>query len=288
MSDPTITVPYKVLAKGYQISGDVRSGYKATVPYLLAWSDAFSFADQIFGRASSYTVGPITWTTPHRFPPAAANMYAQRFSIEPCGAGGQPISQLKGLGPGEFYTHAIVKVDYETPNYTQQQSDDKNNLQQLDPKNPITMCEQAVKLQSKMETRKGGSYVFADGSPVKGDMGVLIPECKLVLTFPRVPYLPWGLIQPFVGTLNDEDMLGCLRGTLLLEGMNTKIVQSQGGIGQQVQLDYAYTVLGDWNYVPKADGTLALVHQKGGSDVDANRIYKYKDHRLIFQDLIYV
>ena len=36
----TITVPYKILADGYEITGDVRNGLHATVPYLLAWTDA--------------------------------------------------------------------------------------------------------------------------------------------------------------------------------------------------------------------------------------------------------
>jgi hypothetical protein len=280
------TVPYKVMPKGYQVTGDVKNGYKATVSYFMAWANAFTFADQIFGSTGASRVGPVTWVYPYRFPVANANLYAQSFTIDPCGATGNAIPFL-GLKPGEFFSHAIVKVVFETPSATQQQSqDDPQNLQQLDPANPITLCEQSIKGSGKMETRKAGSYLFTGGSqPVKGDVGVLVPECKLSLTFPRVPYLPWKLIRPYIGSVNSVGLLDAAKGELLLEEMDTKIIASSTGMSQQVQLNFAWNSLGDWNQLPKSDGTLALVYKKGASDTDANRIYTYKDHRKIFESL---
>jgi hypothetical protein len=282
------TVSYKVMHDGYTVSGDVRSGYRAHVKYLMAWSDAFTFADQIFGLTQATTVGPITWTLPYRFPVTNANLYANAFSIAPCGASGTAVPN-KGLAPGEFFTHAMVTVEFGTPSYTQSVSvDDPKNLQQLDPNNPITMCEQSVKIVGKMETRRSGSYLFAStAKPVVGDFAVMVPEAVLALSFPRIPYLPWQLIQPFIGTLNDAAMLGCAKGTLLLTGMDTKEVATSQGLGQALQLEYGFSSLGDWNLLPDSNGVLRMTYKKGTSDADANRIYAYRNHLQIFEKINY-
>jgi len=287
----TPTVPYKVMSKGYTVSGDTRSGYKASVDYLMAWSDAFVFADQIFGSARATVVGPVTWTLPYRFPTATANLYAHAFTIKPCGASGSAIPN-KGLGPGEFFTHAIVTVQFETPQAVQNTAqDDPNKLQQLDPANPITMCEQSIKISGKMETRKAGSFMYtgvlSTPEPLLGDFSVLVPEAKLVLTFPKVPYLPRALIKPYVGSVNSVPVLQAAKGELLMEGMDTKIIETSDGIQQQVQLEFAESCLGDWNKFPDKNGAPQLVYRKGTSDADANRVYPYKDFRQIFNTIYY-
>lgn len=285
---PAPTVPYKVMFRGYQVSGDKRSGYTAAVPYLVAWGDAFKFADDIFGVRTANTVGPISYQLPYRFPVATANLYAARFNIEPCGHDGQPVGAFGGLAPGENFTHAMVKVEYVQFLETQQQTDDPENLHQLDKDNPITKCKQAVKSVAKMETRKGGSYLFAStAKPLKGDVGVPIPEIGLELTFPDVPYLPWKFVKPYIGTVNSVAMMECVKGELLLEGMDTEVVPTKDGIAQQVVLRYSVGPLGDWNTFVDESGVSRLVYKNGTSDSDTNRIYTYKDHRLIFDTVKY-
>ena len=221
------------------------------------------------GSSKATTVGPVTWIRPYRFPPAVADLYAESFNIKPCGAGGSPIPN-KGLAPGEFFTDAIVTVNFATPSESNQQgSNDPNNLQQLDPNNPITMCEQSIKIAGKMETRKAGSYMYtgvlSTPEPVLGDFGVLMPESKLVLTFPRVPYLPRKLIKPYIGTVNSIEVLQAAKGELLLEGMDTKIVLTNDGENQQIQLEFAESAFGDWNMVPDKNGAPVKVYKKGTS-----------------------
>jgi hypothetical protein len=138
-----------------------------------------------------------------------------------------------------------------------------------------------------METRKAGSYLFAAFTPVTGDFGVVVPESNLVLSFPRIPYLPWQLIQPFIGSLNDAPMLGCAKGTLMLTGMDTEETSTSTGLGQALQLEYAFNSLGDWNSLPKPDGTYGLVYKLGLTNTDANRIYAYKNHLQIFEKITY-
>jgi hypothetical protein len=289
-----ITVDYKILAKGYEISGDVRSGYHATVPYLVAWSDAFTFADEVLGAAQARSVGAITWRLPYRFPVAAANLYAQRFRIQPVGANGE-IATLPygGLAPGEYFTHAMITVEFGTPEEVQQQSqDDPQALHQLDPNNPITMCEQSVRAGAKTETRKAGSYIYDDDSkPVTGDFGVPISETKLVLKFPRVPFLPWQLVRPYINKVNSVEMLGVGVEELLLEDMDTVVQPGPDGLQQMLQLTFAVSLapLVTWNHLPKPDGTNIKVRVKADAGVGTpRRIYALADFRDIFNAISYV
>lgn len=289
MSAPT--TPYKVYSKNYSISGDVRSGYRASVSYFMEWQYAFRFADDIFGRTSAVTQGPITWQLPYRFPVTVAPLYAQRFNIEPMGLDnhGNPITVTnKGLAPGEYWTHALVHVEFETPSAIQQQQDDRGNQNQFDPDNPITVCEQSIKIAGKMVHHQGDSLYFADGKAVPGEYAIPWTESRLVLTFPRVPYLPWKLIRPYINTVNDVAILGCDRGTLLLSGMDTKVTVTNFGYGQSLQLEFSDNGTGrDWNTAPR-NGTYVLVHIKDQPNTDANRLYKYTDFRQIFASITFV
>lgn len=290
----TITVDYWVLTKGYEISGDVRSGYHATVPYLVAWADAFTFADEMLGHSQAFTVGPVTYYLPYQFPASSAVLYAQRFRIEPCGYNGAPLGETQGLAPGDFFEWAKITVEFETPPQTMQAQDDPQNLNQLDPANPITMCSQSVRSSGKMETRKNGSYVYASGSfagkPVPGDFAVPTSESKLVLTFPRVPYLPWQLIRPYLNTINSASILNCGIGELLLEDMDTKVEPAPGGtMQQQLQLSFAVSPQPgqSWNMLPQPDGLLATVctaNSYRGSQVG---IYATSDFRQIFSQIVF-
>lgn len=282
---------YKILAKGYQVSGDVDSGYRATVPYLLPWSEAFLFADEIFGLSSSTTVGPITYRAPYRFPAASgANLYATSFGIEPCGANGSPLGANKGLSPGEFFTHAIVRVEFSTPRQAQVLStDDPYNLHQLDPDNPLTVCTQEIRAAGKMETIKDGSFIYDDDEkPVPGDNGIPTNETQLVLTFPRVPYLPWALVRPYLNSLNDAEVLGVGRGELLFSDFTTKVEATQNGLSQQLQLIFSVSPEPGvtWNHLPKPDGTPVLVRRRSDKGAATpRRIFRYKDFTEIFDQL---
>lgn len=274
---PTPTVDFKVLADGYSLEGGEGEPLRATVPYLVAWEDAFDFFDQVLGYPTAGTTLGAGQTLGYRFPPQP-KLVALKARIEPCGTGGETGTML-GLAPGEYWTHAKVTVNFETPRYSQESSDDPGGANQLDPANPITFCEQSVDIGGRAETIKAEGYEFDDGKPVTGDLIQIVSETKLVLTFPRVPFLPWGLVRPYVGRVNLNEILLCPAGTLLLEGMGTKFAHtSQGVQSQQLQLMFASQEY-DWNMIPKPNGVPALVRRKGDT---SRRIYEYKDFAEIF------
>ncbi len=279
-----ITVPYSVLTDGYTISGDPENGYKAVVPYVVTWENAFTFVNQLVAR-TPITNGAFTFYVPYRFPTTSGvNLYALSFEMEPCGATGSPIPN-GGLLPGEFFSHAKVSVTFGQMSFFQGQGSDSeeegaDEKNQLDPSNPIVCCKQSVKSKSKVVTRKGRGYEFeSDNKELLGDFGVRIVESALTLNFPRVPQLPWLLIEPYLGCVNDAALLGCARGTLLLEDFDTESVsQSDGSSAQSVTLAFKHQSY-DWNMQPRPDtGVLDIVKVKGSSDY----VYQYEN----FQEVI--
>src|SRR5262249_30231050 len=111
-------------------------------------------------------------------------------------------------------------------------------------------------------------------------------ETKLVLKFPKVQYLPWQMLQPFVNKVNADPILGCDTETLLLEAPSTMAsltLNSPRPIEQSVTLKFAYDPLG-WNNVPKPDGTMVRALLKGDT---SRSIYRTTDFRQIFANLSY-
>jgi hypothetical protein len=287
---------FEILAKGYEISGDVRSGLNVTVPFIMPWGIAFLFMSELLPAPRASTLsGSITWTPPFQLPIsltgfATPPLYCQSFNCIPCGFNGEPATD-RGLVPGDFFSTALITAQFSTPPAVQQLGDDPSNLNQLDPSNPITACEQSMQMTSKVNTQQGSAYNYTAGSfngkPVPTQIGLLQPEAKLVLKFPRIPLLPWQIIQPFVGKVNLNPILNCVKGSLLLEGSTTVYTPgTDGSIAQNLGLMFAFnpdptgtSATGmDWNSFPVPDGTYALIGTTGGKTP-----YTYADFSQIFQ-----
>jgi hypothetical protein len=280
---PNPTVPFKILAKGYKVRGG-QDGLHATVPCLVDWSNAFLFHDEVLGYPIAPAVGPILYNLPWKFPGAPlAYMYAVSCEIEPIGQDGQPLALTQGMTPGEYFKLALCTVDFQNRTFIQTTTDDPGGINQLDPDQPLVFCTQEVSGGAKMVTRKGLGYQYDggvdNGKPVIGDLGVVEPECKLQLTFPWVPFMPWQQLQGFVGCVNQVPVLGCAVGTLLFEDFNVRAQATTVGLqGQEVKFGLAWQP-NQWNMVPNSKGTPTLVLRADGS---GNRIYLYQDLSEIF------
>jgi hypothetical protein len=284
-----------IIPELYDIDGDVRTGLHATVGYRVAWADAVQFAYNALRSPSAVVIGGITWFAPYRLPLLVNGvqppLYCQGIKIKPQGASGS-MGTTGGINPPEYFTDAIVTLKFDNVGYLQGVSDDPSALSQLDPTNPITACEQSAKIIGNMQTRKGAAYTYDSNSkPVPGEIGVNRNQVKLSLSFPRVPYLPWSLIEPYVGKVNNTAILLCNKGSLLLEGLDTNVSPSLTGFNQKVGLQFAFnpdwtgaSAGGlDWNSQELPDGSgVSLVSAAGGG---GQRPYAYKEFRSIFTGL---
>jgi hypothetical protein len=294
----SLPIGYKIRAKGYRLSGDVRTGLKATIPFIMPWSLGLVFCNSLIPSPIANALGTITWTPPYQLPIVINGqirpLYAQSWDLEPCGYNGTPATSA-GLSPGDYFSTALVTVQFDGSSTIQQTGDDPSNLNQLDTNNPLTMCEQSVDIVGKMETVKGSAYKFAStGKPVPGEKALLRNEVKLVLKFPRIPLLPWQLVQPYVGKVNSSAILNCVKGSLLLEGMTTIVTPAPDGqIAQNLGLKFAFnpdpsgtTATGmDWNSEKLPDGSgYSLIAAAGGG---GQTPYSYVNFGQIFTTLSY-
>lgn len=292
---------YSIRARGYELRGDVRGGLAATVPFILPWSLAFSFCNELIPAPRATTPGSIVWTPPYQLPISLTGLstpplYCQSYSCVPCGYDGTPATD-GGLPAGDYYSTALVTAEFYTPSFIQQMGDDPSNLNQLDPSNPITACEQSIQVTAKVVTKQGRSYVYLSGSsagqPVPGTIGLLQPEAKLVLKFPRIPVLPWQLFQPYIGKINKVAILNCVKGSLLLEGAHTVVTPGvDGSIQQNLGLMFAFnpdptggSVTGmDWNMFPSPSGAYVMIGASGGTNPTP---YTYADFTQIFNTILF-
>jgi hypothetical protein len=292
----TIPAGFKILYKGYRLRGDVRTGMSATVPFIGPWDLAFTFVSQLLPAPFAPGQNFIQWTAPAQLPislTGRANppLYCQSWECVPCGTDGTAAS-FGGLPSGDFFTTALVTAEFSTPDAIQQAGDDPNNLNQLDPSNPITACEQSIQQTAKVITRKGAAFTYASGSfsgkPVPGEIPLLQPEVRLILKFPRIPMLPWQLLQPFVGKINSSPILNCATGSLLLEECPTVVTPgSDGSLQQNLGLSFQFnpdptgtSSMGvSWNVFPCPDGTYAPIQSAAGG----NGPYTSANFSQIFQ-----
>lgn len=286
MADPIATYGAEVLAKdGFRMSGDQRSGMKVTVKYRLPWPNAYLFLNALMNPIYATRVGLITYTLPYRLPSAiaATPVYAQSFDIQPVGTSVDPYTTLpyKGMAAGEYYKYGIVTIGFEQVPFTWDATDDPQNQNQLDPAQPIALCEQSVKFSDKMQTIKGHRYLYvSDGKPVIGDFAVPTSSADITLRFPHVPYLPWQMLQPYLSKVNANTLFLCAPQTLLFKSpdITTKssMIGGQAAMEQSVVLTFRYNPDG-WNKLPKPDGTLDDVVKAGGGS-----IYQTADFQPLF------
>jgi hypothetical protein len=290
---------WQILYEGYEIRGNIRDGISATIPFQMPWSLAGTFIGQLIPASSANTPGSIIWHAPfsitYEFGLRIVPLYAQSFVCRPLGYNGTPATE-SGLGPGDFFSTANITVEFESTRMIQAIGDDPTGLNQLDPTNPITACEQSIQSTGKVITQNGSGYTYSSGllwsgKPVPGQIGLIQPEVKLLCKFPRIPLLPWQLIQPYVGKVNSVQILNCVRGSLLLEGAPTVITPNMdGSLSQSLGLAFAFnpdptgqTLMGmDWNSFPYPDGSGydVIVGANGGATP-----YSYIDFTQIFQTI---
>ena len=269
----TLPGGWKILYDGYQLDGDIRSGIRATIPFIMDWTLAGTFIGQLI-PASSGTPGSIIWNPPFAITYALGArivpLYAQSFSCRPIGYRGTPATG-GGLGFGDYFSDAMITVGFESTTMVQAgtSTDDPSGNNQLDPTNPITACEQSIQSTGKVETGPGGKWTYQSallwsGKPVEGDVYTIRPEVRILCKFPRIPFLPWQLLQPYIGKINKTAILNCVKGSLLLEGAPTVITPNMdGSISQSLGLAFAFspdptgaTIKGmDWNSQPFPDGS---------------------------------
>jgi hypothetical protein len=222
---------------------------------------------------------------------AATKIYATSFDVQPMGVRDDLTAATslpyQGMAAGEYYKYAIVTIGFEQLVAQWDATDDPQAQNQLDPQNPIPMCEQSVKYHTKMQTLKGHKYRYvSDGKAVVGDFATPTYGADLTLRYPHVPYQPWQMGLPrYLNKVNSTAVLLCDPGTLLFGPPDTTMKPAMLGGSSTVEQSVTLTLKWNpdgWNRMPRVDGTLDDVVRAGGGT-----IYETADFRPLFELLAF-
>lgn len=258
-------------------------GLTAVVRYRVAWSDAFTFVNEILGILDGQ---PWQW-------PSSPNMRAYNAEIEPVGVADNVAQQTKdvsyGSSPGEFYEWAMVTVTFGSQAVlaTMPFTGDTINIppaDQFDPANPVEMSSYHVTYGTEMIKIPGGALKWstnkADASPQtvpasvrppdSGSSYYRVPTFDLNLTMHNCLYVDYSIVRDKIGKVNNAVLFtNCERETTLLNGMQTTRREMSDGVAiLDVTLNYKWRSIG-WNVTLGTDGVFYRYVKTDGTAIYA-------------------
>ena len=228
-------------------------GASAERIFTVAWSDAFDFAKELYGR---YTIFPSgEYQEPARFP-YVGHLYCSEVSVDGFGVPGES-SNADGI----YITYAKARVVAKyTPLLREPDAD------------PETVEEESVAVAVEMVTLPGEEYEWVDGSvAIKGDVlpGKVETTTQFSVTRYNVSSLPDATIAGLVGTVNNATWRGYTAGYALFAGADARRSITTDG-AEDWEITYNFLIKShSWNHVYRdgaAHGHYEAVQTKGGND----------------------
>jgi len=274
---------YKLMLEPKQRLYTTPTGVEATASYRIRWADAFDFYNDVMGLRTSSTIGgAIVSSAPWGWP-ADPRLYAIDCSIEPLSISGSPSAGPKqGLYAGEFFEFARADVVFGVGQAGDSGTDgDPIKPMQFDPENPITWCYQDTDHRSESIQTPDGTFLWEDDNkPLPFRVQRKNSVIEMVLKFPRVPYLPFDLIDSHNDCVNAYPVLKCPVGTLLFLGAQTQSeITAMGGRSKGVTMRFAKRKR-PWNELLKSSSWVRPYYTEGGV---RKYLYDEKDLRNLFK-----
>jgi hypothetical protein len=286
---PSISVDYVILGEehGFTEGAEESRGLYATVPYLVAWDDRYTFANEVMGgsKQSGGSSGAWTQTAPLRYS-ESPNLWARGMTIKPEGA---IVPDMYGNSTKPIrYTNAIVTVNFGIPNYNYSTDVDPNFYNSLSPdpveNESLLWCTQELDFGVEVYTLPSSSVKYLSDNAHPAVHGSLkISVVTMALTFHRLPFMPFPLLRDYADSVCDappnvpRKFLGCDKGTVYLVGARTTREASlDGTIAQKLQITFKWRKR-DWNQVMRDDGTWDTLINNDTSSPNL----AYKDYSLL-------
>lgn len=267
------SVPFKQAATPPPRVTASPQGLTAVVRYRVAWSDAFTFVNEILGILDGE---PWKW-------PASPNMRAYNAEIEPIGVTDDVKTQAKpvsyGSSPGEFYEWAMVTVTFgsqatlATMPYNPVEITgipiDVPPADQFDPETPVEMASYQVTFGTEMIKIPGGALEWAaqdeDGDPQTIPAGIRppdsgsaywrVPTFDLNMVLHNCVKVDFDVVRDRIGCVNATKTLACDPETLLFNGLQTTRREMSDGTGiLDVTLNYKWKRM-SWNRTLGSNGS---------------------------------
>ncbi len=243
-------VPYKILYKSpATLKGSAGSGWAATIDFLVAQSDMFTFCQFAAGTPVVYTTGTKIIPLSH---PENNNLLCQG---------------IEGVGTGSFtsgnhswqrnWSHAKVSLTFNSVPFP------------TDGSTPFLTVE--TQGGDEVHTIAGQRLAFPDGSPIQADAGVHVPTLDYNMTIYQATALGDDVVAPLQGTVSNAPLVlgvyswptGCIRFNTMTARL-TLTATFQAAYSRTL----SFSCRGiPWNQFLKADGTWDTPTNPGGSTV---------------------
>jgi hypothetical protein len=276
----SITVPYKELGveHGLETGADERGPWE-TKPYLVAWSDRFTFANQMLGLSTqSGSSGSGSWSrsTPYQHPetPSMVATGVRLIGADTWVPNSTPIA----------YINCKLLVSFRTPQWPYLNADDPfgfNMLSQDPAEIPYLLwASQEIDFTSERILVPNRTLRFkSDLKKINTPYAVKVAIQTMSLVYHRYPTLPTPFLRQYVDSINDSVFLQCPRGTVYLEGARTtREFNFNGSAAQKLQMVFKYRQY-DWNKTLREDGfTWDAVEDSAGSGTQP---FTYRNFRQL-------
>jgi len=262
MGAPNVT--YQMIPESYSVSANTQ-GLRASVQFLTAWSDAYTFVNQALGMPNGQA-----WANP-----SSPNMFAVEATVRPVGLTSNLTSAngTFGLNPGQFFDKAKIELVFTTPDnnlgqYSRTATEvDSTELMTSDVQIGVQTINVPTGSLDWHTTEAGGSAqsvnLTTEGQPEK--LTIMIPTANVNITVHGVKDNSWVAASRLVGKTNNATLWGYDPETLCLTGVTTrKRVVASGLMTVDATLSYKWISVG-WNTKLSRNGSWRRIKFKSGA-----------------------
>ena len=228
---------------------DDRGPYYRVSYYFTNWNDSDNVANQL--RGYTQRVGGTTVRQPPHQHPLSPNLICMSCDIEGCGT---PILNSQGY---PYYLGGFkANCEYRTATWGPLPLNDPENVNQLDPSNPVLWCSQEIDFEDEVYILEKNQYIWeSDSSPSKIPVKVTVGVTSMILTFPQLPYLPIATVRSLRNKVNSVAVLGVGIGKLWFKGARTvRELNTDGELCNKATLVFKERDV-EWNKYLRPDGT---------------------------------
>ena len=245
-----ISVSYeeKVGSSSFQIA---EGGASGTRIFTVAWGDAVTFAQELYGRYQAWPSG--AYVPPNQFP-YLPYLYCSDVQVEGFG-----IQSESSNAEGLYIVYEWAKV---TARYTP--------MIGVDPEDPEVVEEENISVSGELETLPAEQYEWTAGSiPVKADILPVKVETTSSFSVTRlhVSSLPNNVISLVVGKINQNAWRSYSAGYALFIGADANRSITTDG-AEDWEVTYNFLIKShSWNHAYRdSSGNFEEVQTKNGND----------------------
>ena len=226
-------------------------GVSDTRIFKVAWSDAFDFAGELYGRYSTWPEGG--YVLPARFP-YRLHLYCDEVNIEGIG-----ITDESSNADGTYTTYLWAKV---TARYSP--------MTGVDPEDPEVVEEESISVAADIGTAEDGAWEYTADNVIASNSAMpAITEPTMLFTVTRfhVSALPESIIAATAGAVNNATWRGFSAGYVLFIGADARRSITTDGAEDWEVAYFFKTKTHNWNHVYRSeDGHYEAVRTKVGHD----------------------